>query len=211
MSPRRDLASRHPLLYHVAEDGALPGIERHGLLSTSALLRHFEVEESRRTRLESVWRQESKRISHPVHGTAVLRDQKPMRPEWLQKCLQDGLTPSDWYRLLNGKVFLWPSARTVTHLLHARPYRDRPHLVLVIDTRALLDDGRHVVAASAINSGNARRRPTPRGLGTFVPVSSGQLPRHIAEVVVDDSIVDVMPHIQRVERRFGNEVLEVLQ
>lgn len=211
MSPRRDLASRRPLLYHVAEDGALAGIERHGLLSTSALLSLFDVAEPRRTVLESEWRQRCEVITHPIHGTTALRDQKPMRPEWLRKCLQDGLTPSDWYRLLNGKVFLWPSERTVATLLTARPYRDRPHLVLVVDTRSLLEDGQHVVTVSAINSGNARRRPTPRGPGTFAPVSIGALPPRIAEVAVDEAIVDVMTHVRHVERRHGDGLLEVLQ
>jgi hypothetical protein len=210
MSPGRDLAGRHPLLYHVAEDGALPGIEQHGLLSTSALLRLFEVEFPRRTALEAEWRHTSELIRHPVHGTAVLRDQKPMRPDWLRKCLGDGLTPSDWYRLLNGKVFFWPSEETVATLLTARAYRDRPHRVLVVDTQSLLADGQHVVTVSAINSGNARRKPAPRGPGTFVS-ASGELPRRIAEVAVDDAIVDVMSHVQRVERRHGDDLLEVLR
>ena len=39
------LISRYPTLYHMAEDGSWESIQRHGLLSTSALLDRFEIED----------------------------------------------------------------------------------------------------------------------------------------------------------------------
>src|ERR1700730_7684311 len=98
---RRELVLRWPVLYHMAEAGSWPSIRRNGLLSTTALLDLFEVEEPRRQRLETEWRRDSQRIDHPIHGTAVIRDQRPMPPEVLEKFLEPGLSTADWYRLIN--------------------------------------------------------------------------------------------------------------
>ena len=56
----------------------------------------------------------------------------------LKKCL-NGMTPTEWYRLLNSKVFFWLTAERVTRLLSARAYRKREHTVLTIDTARLLN------------------------------------------------------------------------
>ena len=99
---------RFPRLYHMASFESWPLIERHGLLSTSALLDLFEVEDAQRGAIESEWRSASIPIVHPVYGTAVVRDQLPLRPDLLARCLLDGLLPRDlvpspeWTRLLLG-------------------------------------------------------------------------------------------------------------
>jgi hypothetical protein len=54
---------------------------------------------------DRVHRPESVTITHPAYGSAVIRDQKPMRDSALLKCLDKGLTPADWYRTLNRRVF----------------------------------------------------------------------------------------------------------
>ncbi|HEV2742180.1 MAG TPA: hypothetical protein VGV91_03395 [Rubrobacter sp.] len=52
----RQLAARHPVLYHMAEDGSRESIQRLGLLSTSALLDRFEVGGALRFRIGSAAR-----------------------------------------------------------------------------------------------------------------------------------------------------------
>jgi hypothetical protein len=52
-----EFAATYPQLYHLAEAGSWPSIERHGLLSVSALLDLFEVDGNRREELESQVRQ----------------------------------------------------------------------------------------------------------------------------------------------------------
>jgi hypothetical protein len=47
------LASRYPVLFHMAEDGSWESIRERGLLSTSALLDLFEVEAEERFASES--------------------------------------------------------------------------------------------------------------------------------------------------------------
>ena len=90
-----ELADVYPRLYHMAEAGSWPSIQRHGLLSTSALLSFFEVKGAARARIESAHRPASIPIHHPRHGSAVVRDQIPMREADLQRCLRDGMTPRE--------------------------------------------------------------------------------------------------------------------
>jgi len=49
-----ELISTFPRLYHMAHVNAWPGIKRHGLLSTSALLDLFGVRGSSRKALEQI-------------------------------------------------------------------------------------------------------------------------------------------------------------
>jgi hypothetical protein len=82
-----------------------------------------------------------------------------MRPAALRRCLQDGLTPSDWYRLLNSKVFFWPSEERVAGLLGARAYRGRSQVVLRVDTASLLSDAAHRAWAGLYESDFAQPYP----------------------------------------------------
>ena len=103
-----DFIELYPQLFHMTEAGAWPTVCRFGLLSAQALVELFEVPEPRRTRLISQRRERAEKLEHPAHGTAVLRDQAPMSEAKLRACLTD-LEPTQWYQLLNRRVFLWPS------------------------------------------------------------------------------------------------------
>src|SRR5438128_1801131 len=127
-----ELIATYPRLYHMAEAGSWSGITRHGLLSTSALLDLFEVAEDERESLESRSRAESEKIVHADHGTAIIRDQIPLREGPLAQCLV-GMTPTEWYRELNRRVFFWLDEGRVGRLLLGRAYRDHAHDVLTVD------------------------------------------------------------------------------
>jgi len=166
-----ELAARYPRLYHVARCGSWPAIQRHGLLSTAALLDLFEVSGGKRRAIESRRRPCCITIEHPVHGAAVIRDQMPMDDAGLIRALQDGLTPQQWYQMLNNKVFFWMTPARLESLLNARAYRGMRQTVLVVDTAALL--ARHLsrVVLSPINSGCTRPFPSPRGAASFLPLA----------------------------------------
>jgi len=130
-----ELSGRFPLLYHMAQLESWLSVERHGLLSTTALLDLFEKRGDERFRIESCHRPESIPICHPVHGRAVIRDQKPMSDPSVRKALAgSGLEPSDWYRELNSRVFFWLTEERLDRLMNARAYRHQRHHVLVVDT-----------------------------------------------------------------------------
>ncbi len=160
-----EFCQRYPFLYHMAEASAWPGIRAHGLLSTIALLDLFEVQGDARERIERVRRPAFVEVEHPRHGRALIRDQWPLSDETLAPVLRDGLTPADWYALLNARVFCWVNEERLTRLLGT--YRKRRNVVLVLDSTRVLADHADRVTLSAINSGYSLRYAQPRGRDTF--------------------------------------------
>jgi hypothetical protein len=205
----------------MAEAGTWPSIREHGLLSTSALLDLYGVVGEERRLIESCRRSESVTIRHDDYGPAVIRDQKPMSESALRKCkCLKGMTPTEWYRLLNGKVFFWLTAERVTGLLSARAYRNREHTVLTIDTERLLNRHLAEVTLSPINSGSTLYTPQPRGVDTFQTLANypfdawrkkrAAATNAIAELAVTYEVRDIREMVIRVERRRESHVLEVI-
>lgn len=207
MTPE-ELVGRAPFLYHMAEEGSWPSIERHGLLSTSALLDLFEYAGAEREALESCIRPESVTIKHPVHGTAVIRDNKPLHASALEKCLVD-MTPREWCELLNGYCFFWCSLDRVVKLLGAKAYRDKEHVVLTVSTKDLVVMHGSDLRVSRINSGSTLYNPPPRGRATFIPLADANI-KPLVELVVPRSIPRITAATVRVQRMKGGEVLETL-
>ena len=199
-------AARHPVLLHMAHRESWPSIRKHGLLSTSALLELFGIAGEDADSIRSTRRAKSIEIHHPAWGSATIRDQKPMTDSGLNRALTDDLRPRDWYRILNSKVFFWPSEGRLQRMMGARPYREQVHIVLVMDTSLLLQTYRDRVALSPLNSGTTQPMPHPRGRGTFQSMDSypywerkrqGKDP--VAEVAIDDGVEDVERFVVRVE------------
>jgi hypothetical protein len=203
----------------MAEGGSWPSIDRHGLLSTSALLDKFEVAE-RRAAIESERRGSMITISHPIHGEAVIRDQKPMIESRLERCLTGGMTPREWYELLNGFVFFWLTEERLSKLLGARPYRNLEHDVLTLDTTRVLEDYADRIYLAPYNTGTTAYEPPPRGRETFRPIDD--YPFHewrargrgrrdaVVELVVIGGVTDIREYLIQVERRRGDELLEIV-
>jgi hypothetical protein len=213
-----ELVAVYPRLYHMAEAGSWPGIREHGLLSTTALLDLFEVDGDLRAGLESARRQQSTRINHAVHGTAVVRDQIPLREGPLEQCLI-GMAVADWYRELNRRVFFWLNENRVTGLLQARAYRDRPHDVLTLDTASLVAAHEDNITLAPINTGSTIFKPQPRGVGTFLSIADYPFEdwrrrrgrrNAVTELAVDRAVEDLVDHTVVVESRQGTTVIERL-
>lgn len=162
-----DLSSFFPKLYHMTAVENWETIQQYGLLSTSKLLDRFEVEDDRRFRLEYQRRPDSEILKHDVYGQAILRDNIPLIESRLKSCLQDGLTPKDWYAILNRRVFFWPTQERVMTLLNAAAYRSSHQLVIEVSTERLVTEYRDRIELSPMNSGATRPVAHPRGLGTF--------------------------------------------
>lgn len=204
-----DFIERYPRLWHMAEEGSWPLIEEHGLLSTTALLDLFEIGGERRFPLESAHRRRSETIEHPVYGSAVIRDQKPMNEITLGKCLLD-MTAREWFENLNRRVFFWPSEERLERMLAAGAYKTRSHTVLTIDTLALFGEHLGEIALSTINSGATfPMGAAPRGSDTFRRLPDfpwdERLSTHrhepAAELAVDYSVPRVVGMVADVTRR----------
>lgn len=193
------------VVYHVAEAANWPLIQRHGLLSAERLakLAGLSVPE-RRTLLSS-----QRLTSVKLPGGFEIRDQKPMPPSGLERCLV-GMTPSEWYALLNQRVFFWIDPARLERMTRALSHN--PQVILTIDTESLLASHGKRAHVTPFNTGNARRRPARRGRATFVPYTQWlkhrwaseaealQTPRRSlnhppAELTVLHSVPDVMGYV----------------
>jgi hypothetical protein len=169
MTPQ-ELAARHPKLYHVTRPGTWEAISTLGLMPAVALLERFEGNEQRRMDLATKRRPTEVELAHPAHGTVILNDNLPLSERALAACLDDGLTPPDWLRMLNERVFFWVDESRVAGLLGAKINRTRSREVLVFDTLGLASAHAERVEISPINSGSTLRKPARRGLATFTPM-----------------------------------------
>ncbi|MER9869725.1 hypothetical protein NKJ35_21605 [Mesorhizobium sp. M0136] len=210
-----ELISIYPRLYHMAEDGSFPSIRNHGLMSASALLDAYGISGDQRLAIEERLRPESVDIAKDGLPNAVIRDNKPMSDSALQKCLQDGLTPFQWYKILNSKTFFWLHKKRLHRLLAAKAYRDRPHTILTFDTASLVAAHRDSILLSPINSGSTIMNPQPRGKGTFVKIAdypfaerrkTRPLENALVELTVAYSVPDAASHLLAAQRVNGDEI-----
>lgn len=213
-----ELSAQYPRLYHMAEADMWESIRRYGLMSTSALLDFFEVKGVEREAIESQHRPKSIKINHARYGTAIIRDQKPMSDAALERCLRD-MTPRQWYENLNQYVFFWLTHERLLRLLNAVPYRTQKHCVLTLDTALLLEQYVDKVMLTALNSGNTRPYPHPRGSTTFLPLDKypyqerlkkGRKADAIVEFAIKSAVPNIADFVVKVEHMTGDTILETI-
>jgi hypothetical protein len=154
---------------------------------------------------------------HPTLGTVTIRDQAPLRLQFLEGCLTD-MSIQQWLAILNDRVFFWLHPAKLDRLLGARLYRTFEQDVLVIDTNSLLDAHGGNVRLSPINSGATLYPNAPaRGSDTFAtievyPYTGRRRTRTVVEAVTElaviDGVHDIRDHVIHVERRRGTEIIE---
>jgi hypothetical protein len=189
-------------VYHLAEASNWLSIQRYGLLSASKLLDLAGVLGAEREQLERRQRLEHTELPNGVQ----IRDQRPMPPAGLEVCLV-GMTPAEWYGLINARIFFWLDPDRLNRQRAA--CEPRAQVVLSIDTSGLVATYSGQLEVTPINTGNARRRPARRGAATFVPyaawvesawasetaaLGTHERSRSVppAELTVVDSVPDVM-------------------
>lgn len=213
-----DLIANYPRLFHMAEEGSWANIRRHGLLSTSALLDLYHWTGRERDEVEAEHRPESVELNGGALPPAVVRDQRPLNMARLAGCLTD-MTPTEWLRHLNRRVFFWTSERRLLRLLEARPYRALVHDVLTVDTESLVARHLEHVSLAPYNTGATMPIAVARGSGTFRPVADYPFDAWrrkrpawdaVVELAVDGGVADIVEHVIRVERRRGVETLATL-
>jgi hypothetical protein len=152
-------------VYHVVEASNWASVQRRGLLSTLELLNLAGLSAEARKQISRTQRLRFTILSDDV----AIRDQVPMPAKALRRCLV-GMTPADWYALLNRKVFFWCSRDRLDRQLCA--CGDRPQVILTLETQRLVARHAQFVALTPFNTGNARRKPAIRGQATFVPLAT---------------------------------------
>jgi hypothetical protein len=213
-----DLAELYPRLYHMAEHGSWESIVKHGLLCTSALLDLFGIRGEERQNIETRRRAQSYEIRHETHGRVVIRDQKPIIESKLRASLQD-CELEEWYRLLNGRVFFWLTRERLNTLLSAREYREKPHMVLTLDTLSLASDYARLITLSPMNTGNTLPIAHPRGKATFSRMKDYPFEERlkrglyytVVELAVEGGVPDAVKYTLRADSMVskGGRVIEL--
>ncbi len=198
-------------LYHMAEDGSWPNIEKYGLLSTSALLTLYKKTGSEREKYESEWRPRRMPISCDGMEDACLRDQIPMPPGELKKCLQGGIEPREWYELINKRIFFWTTPKSLEIFLAAKEYKNKPQTIIKVNTKLLLDRYADTITLTSINSGSTYydpkkyTKPQNRSLETFQKIEDYHA-RWITELVVENGVPDILGLTVSVERWIAHRI-----
>jgi hypothetical protein len=202
---------KHSHVYHMTDASNWASILRHGLLSTSRLLNLAGIDENERYHLERGQRLDAQKLSNG----AIIRDQLPVSPAALERCLAGGLLPEDWYAELNCRVFFWLDIRRLNR--HRRACGSSPQMVLTVDAFHLLSRYSRLATLTPFNTGNARRKAARRGRETFVPFDKWQgsgwssealalrtplrSPHHPpVELAIADAVEDAMDFVVGVRR-----------
>lgn len=151
--------------FHVADAENWSAIQRSGLHSADALIDQAGLSGSDGEPFRA-YRSQGMRLP----SGALIRDQCPMPPSALTRCLDAGLSPEAWYKLVNSKVFFWLHIERLNR--HLAACAARPQIVVAIDLHALLIRHGDRAFVTPFNVGNARRRAAPRGHRTFVPLNT---------------------------------------
>lgn len=153
--------------FHFVDRANWAAVQAQGLCSTDELLRRgaFGAEVDAAVR------------AHRPQGVTLpdgcyIRDQRPMPPQALARCLDPGLAPSDWYALLNSCVFFWLGPDRVER--HRAALGNRPQVLLTFDARALAASYEAAAHVTPFNTGSAMRKAAARGLRTLVPLAQWQ-------------------------------------
>ena len=214
-----ELVKDCPTLYHMAEQGSWPSIYERGLLSTTALLDLYRVTGRVRHLIENERRARSTALESPELPKAVIRDQFPMTDRGLLRCLPNHISPLDWYRLLNNRVFFWLTKSRLFRLLNAGTYRAEVHDVLEISTQGLLDNYFKKIWFCPMNSGCTKPMPHPRDERTFLRIPDypyshwrSKRPRgeRVVEFAIDHSVPDIRNYVTRVVEMQSNKELRTI-
>ena len=157
------LCSRFPKLWHVTFAGGWNGMQQQGLL------RAVDVDPigSQELRLDV------KRIRTPA-GTVTLRNQIRSRIDPTPNL--DGVTPSQWWRLINGRVYFFCRRAQAEVLTQSYLQQNFDQEVIEFDTQSLLEQLNAQVEITTVNAGVFPRAKGPtRGRATFIALSDHAL------------------------------------
>jgi hypothetical protein len=202
-------------IYHLADATNWPSIQKDGLHCANVLIQRSGLHGAAREALARRQRLTGTELPNGIR----LRDQCPMPAAALARCLV-GMSPADWYALINTRVFFWLNPDRLNR--QRRACGARPQVVLTVDTAKLISVWGHRISLTPINTGNARRQPARRCAATFVSYKTwlesawsseaaalGTKPRprsHVpTELTVEGSIPDAMRFVVRVRELGAND------
>jgi hypothetical protein len=165
------------LCFHLAEQDNWSSIQRSGLLPASRLMDRAGVSGETRKAMEH-GRREQRTV---LPDGTVIRDNRPLPLVALDQCLV-GMSPAEWFAMLNSKVFFWFDLSRLERQRWA--CRAHPQVVMVFETAALLAQHEALAAVTPINTGSAMRKAALRGMQTFVRLADWRSHQWTAEAEI---------------------------
>ncbi|MHB8141065.1 MAG: DUF7002 family protein [Vulcanimicrobiaceae bacterium] len=199
------LIEQYPVLWHMADVRNVEGILQHGLLSTSQLLRLYEVKGREREEIEAQHRRDTIPISSASLPTCYIRDQRPMSASRIAASLTDA-SPEEFFRFLNGHVFFWPSESRLSRMNNAPPYRDAPQLVFALNSGPFIRAHEARIRLSPINSGCTTPYAHARSIRMFERIDEFdwnarkmRKSDRVAEIAVLNAVPNVWEYVLRLD------------
>ena len=149
-----------PTAVHFVDASNWPAVQRDGFRTAASLMRAAGVDEGAQRRFRPT--------GETLPSGVYIRDQKPMPPSALKRCLDAGLTPEDWYAMVNMGIYFWVDRDRADR--HQRALRGRPQVRLELSVERILDEYGSVAFLTPFNIGSALRRQAQRGPRSLVPV-----------------------------------------
>ncbi len=201
-----------PALYHLSAGTSWSTIQRHGLLSSSEILRKFRLEAPRVREIETHRLRSFYLLQSDEHGSFTLRDRSTLSYAGLTKALRESCSPDQWIDLLSQRVFFFAQKSSLESLVSAPLNRKLSHVILKVDTRKLFTTYASSIEIADMNTGYTKRKAAVRGPSSFQPpanyVRTGS--RQIVEVTVLNSVPTLMPLLQQAVLRKPCGVEELL-
>lgn len=199
------LVTEYPELWHMADARNVEGILERGLLSTARLAETYRLNTAAKNSLETSHRRDTVTIKCGGLPPCYIRDQKPMSVSRIEATLQDA-TVEEFFRFINSHAFFWPNESRLGRMNAASPYRDKPQLVFVLDSRGLLSSYESVALLSPINSGCTTPYAHKRSIGMFKSIadfdwSARRVRRsdRVAEILIPGGVPDLWGYVKRLE------------
>jgi hypothetical protein len=129
------------------------------------------------------------------------------------------MTPSDWYRLLNSKVFFWLTRERLLLLLNAGAYRRKAHDVIEVRSKQLVDAYREQIWLCPMNSGCTKPFLHPRSEETFRRIHDYSYSERrrmkkrgerVVELAVDYAVPNVRDFVVRVVEMRASEEIRII-
>jgi hypothetical protein len=183
---KQEFTKKKAYLYHLTDKDNLANIlKTKQILSTESIINLTSWDEEQKDNFLS-----KRRKVHEVINTSTtnfkIRDQKPISLTNLVKCLSKGITTGEFFKLLNMRVFFWPTIKRLES--HYKRYAGENPIIIKVETSEIFKINSNPEFCR-LNSGATRSNshlngaPPERGIDTFLPAERSNLKvSQVAEV-----------------------------
>jgi hypothetical protein len=163
--------------FHLADQENWSSVQRNGLLSASWLMDRAGLNGINR-KVKEHGRRKGRTV---LPDGTMIRDNKPLPFVALERCLV-GMSPAEWFALLNSKIFYWLDLSRLES--QHRACGACSQVLMVFETAALVSKHEAMATVTPINTGSPMRKTALREAQTFVSVADWRCRRWTVEMAM---------------------------